>query len=142
MPMYLAVATRPDIVYAVNYVSQFVEKPRQKHWEMVKHILKYIKGTVDLGIRYNATWKTGELEAYSDADFASDTMTRRSVSGIILKYGGGAIVWASRRQNCVSLSTTEAEYIASSEAAKDIVWLTRFFSLGDFTLKMGTCTFS
>lgn len=68
------------------------------------------------------------FEAYSDADYASDTTTRKLISGIVLKYSGGAIVWASRRQDCVSLSTTEAEYIASSEAAKDIVWLTRLFN--------------
>jgi len=105
-----------------------MENPRQKHWAMIKRIFKYIKGTVGLGIRYDVAWKTGELEAYSDADFASDTTTRRSVSGILLKYSGGAIVWVSRRQDCVSLSTTEAEYIASSEAAKDTIWLTRLFN--------------
>ncbi|KMQ87258.1 retrovirus-related pol polyprotein from transposon tnt 1-94 [Lasius niger] len=126
--MYLAVATRLDIAYAVNYASQFLEKPGQQHWAIIKQIFKYIKGTIGLEIRYSAAWKTGVLEAYSDAGYASDTTTRKSISGIVLKYSGEAIVWASRRQDCVSLSTTEAEYIASSEAAKDIVWLTHLFN--------------
>lgn len=68
---------------------------------MIKRIFKYIKGTINLGICYKAAWKTGELEAYSDADYASDTTTRKSISGIVLKYSGGAIVWASRRQKTV-----------------------------------------
>lgn len=125
--MYLAVATRPDIAYAVNFASQFLEKPGQQHWAIVKRIFKYIKGTSRLGIRYDAASKTGMLEAYSDADYANDATTRRSISGIVIKYSGGAITWASRRQDCISLSTTEAEYIASSEATKDIIWLTRLF---------------
>jgi hypothetical protein len=117
--MYLAVATRPDIAFAVAYVSRFLEKPKERHWSAVKRIFKYLRGTSALGIRYDALGNA-QLEAYSDSDFASDPDTRRSVSGIVFKYSGGAIVWAS-----VSLSTTEAEYVAASEAAKDVVWLTR-----------------
>lgn len=126
--MYLAVANQPKIAYAVNYASQFLERSGKQYWEMVKQIFKYIKGTIGLGICYDAAWKTGVLEAYSDADYASDIATRKSISGIVIKYSKGAIVWASRRQDCISLSTTESEYIASSEAAKDIVWLKRLFN--------------
>jgi hypothetical protein len=125
--MYLAVATRPDIAFAVAYVSRFLEKPKERHWSAVKRIFKYLRGTSALGIRYDALGNA-QLEAYSDSDFASDPDTRRSVSGIVFKYSGGAIVWASRRQQSVSLSTTEAEYVAASEAAKDVVWLTRLFN--------------
>ncbi|KAH0815295.1 hypothetical protein GEV33_007494 [Tenebrio molitor] len=125
--MYLTVATRPDIAFAVAYVSRFLEKPKERHWSAVKCIFKYLRGTSTLGIRYDALGNA-QLEAYSDSDFASDPDTRRSVSGIVFKYSGGAIVWASRRQQSVSLSTTEAEYVAASEAAKDVVWLTRLFN--------------
>jgi hypothetical protein len=125
--MYLAVATRPDIAFAVAYVSRFLEKPKERHWSAVKRIFKYLRGTSALGIRYDALGNA-QLEAYSDSDFASDPDTRRSVSGIVFKYSGGAIVWASRRLQSVSLSTTEAEYVAASEAAKDVVWLTRLFN--------------
>ncbi|XP_071652413.1 uncharacterized protein [Temnothorax longispinosus] len=126
--MYLAVATRPDIAFAVSYVSQFLEKPKEQHWAMVKRILKYLKGTTTMGIKYNAVGVAGELESYSNADYASDEATRRSVSGIVFKFSGGAIVWASKRQQSVALSTTEAEYVAASEAAKDAVWLSRLFN--------------
>lgn len=126
--IYLAVATRPDIAFAVGYVSQFLEKPKEQHWTMVKRILKYLKGTITMGIRYKAAGMAGELESYSDADYASDEATRRSVSGMIFKFSGGAIVWASKRQQSVALSTTEAEYVAASEAAKDSVWLSRLFN--------------
>jgi hypothetical protein len=125
--MYLAVATRPDIAFAVGYVSRFLEKPKERHWSAVKRIFKYLRGTSALGIRYDALGNA-QLETYSDSDFANDPDTRRSVSGIVFKYSGGAIVWASRRQQSVSLSTTEAEYVAASEAAKDVVWLTRLFN--------------
>ncbi|XP_046395762.1 uncharacterized mitochondrial protein AtMg00810-like [Ischnura elegans] len=74
------------------------------------------------GILYSSSENGGELVGYSDADYASDPTMRRSVSGIVFMHSGGAITWASRRQQCVSLSTTEAEYIAASEAAKDAVW--------------------
>jgi hypothetical protein len=94
--MYLAVATRPDIAFAVAYVSRFLEKPKERHWSAVKRIFKYLRGTSALGIRYDALGNA-QLEAYSDSDFASDPDTRRSVSGVVFKYSGGAIVWASRR---------------------------------------------
>lgn len=125
--MYLAVATRPDIVFAVSYCSQFLDKAEKHHWAMVKRILKYLKGTVEYGILFKHNFQPGILEAYCDADYASDTTTRKSVSGFVFKYSGGAIAWASRRQQCVSLSTTEAEYVAASEAAKEAIWLERLF---------------
>lgn len=124
--LYLAVATRPDIAFAVSYVSQFLEKPKQKHW-MMKRILKYIKGTSTLGIQYKVAEKAGKLIAYSDADYTSDVRSRRSVSGVVCMYSGGAITWCSRRQHSVSLSTTEAEYVAVCEAAKKIMWLVRLY---------------
>ena len=126
--MYLAVATRPDISFAVGYVSQFLDKAEQKHWLIVKRILRYIRGTASFGICFRHNSKSGILEAYCDVDYASDTSTRRSLSGGAFKYSDGAIVWISRRQKSVSLSTTEAEYMAASEAAKEVVWLHRLFS--------------
>jgi hypothetical protein len=125
--MYMAIATRPDIAFAVSYCSQFLDKAEHKHWSMVKRVLKYIKGTHNFALVFKSGLQPGVLETYSDADYASDITTRKSVSGIVFKYSGGAIGWASRRQQCVSLSTTEAEYVAASEAAKEIVWLKRLF---------------
>jgi hypothetical protein len=124
--MYLAVVTRPDITFAVNYVSQFLEKPTNRHWQLVKRILRYLKGTPNLGILFKRTGSS-KLEIYSDADFASDPITRKSVSGMISMFNGAPISWFSKRQQCVSLSTTEAEYIAASEASKEAIWLHRIF---------------
>ncbi|XP_011687007.1 PREDICTED: membrane metallo-endopeptidase-like 1 [Wasmannia auropunctata] len=123
--MFLAIATRSDIAYAVSYASQFLEEPKRNHWAIIKQIFKYIRSTKSLGIYYKVAERTGELEAFSDADYASDVTTQRSVSGIILRYSGGAVIWASRRQECVSLSTTEVEYVAS----------TRIREIGDAPLK-------
>jgi Reverse transcriptase (RNA-dependent DNA polymerase) len=126
--MYLAVATRPDMAFAVSYLSQFLDKAESIHWAMVQCTLKYLKATKGHGLEYKVNYKPGELECYSDADYASDVETRKSVSGILCMYSGAAISWASRRQQSVSLSTTESEFHAASEAAKEIVWLTRMFS--------------
>lgn len=125
--MYLAVGTRPDIMFAVSYVSRFLEHPQEIHWSLVKRILKYIKGSVSLGIKYEATHANGRLEIYTDADYASDPATRRSVSGIVAKFCGGAVTWASKRQQCISLSTTESEYVAASEGAREAMWLFRLY---------------
>ena len=129
--MYLAVVTRPDLAFAVSYASQFLDKPKERHWKLIKRILKYLRGTASMGILYRPAVKTGEVEVFSDADFAGEPSTRRSVSGMVSMYSGGAITWMSRRQQCVSLSTTEAEYIAVSEAGKEAVWLNRL--LGGIT---------
>jgi len=126
--MYLAVATRPDLAFSVSYVSQFLKQPSEQQWTLVKRIFRYLKGSTDKGIVYRAE-KAGLLHVYSDADYASDPVTRRSVSGMVSMYSGGAVSWASQRQKCVSLSTTQAEYnIATSEAAKEVMWLSRLYN--------------
>ena len=125
--MYLAVATRPDLAFSVNYASRFLEQPSEQQWTLVKRIFRYLKGSTDKGIVYK-TGEAGVLHVYSDADYASDPATRRSVSGMVSLYSGGAVSWASQRQKCVSLSTTQAEYIAASEAAKEVVWLSRLYN--------------
>lgn len=125
--MYLAVGTRPDVAFAVSYVSQFLGRPEEQHWSLVKRIMKYLRSSSELGILYRAGEITRRLQIFSDADFASDPVTRRSVSGMVSMYSGGAITWMSRRQQCVSLSTTEAEFVAASEAARETVWLSRLF---------------
>ena len=129
--MYLAVATRPDIAYAVSIVSQKLENPKESDWNNVKRIFKYIVGTLKMGILYQRDFKSGVLEAFSDADYAGDVETRRSTSGVVCKYAGGIISWLSKKQASVSMSTTESEFIAASEGAKEVVWLTRL--LGNLT---------
>lgn len=125
--MYLMVATRPDIAFAIGVVSRFMEQPTEAHVNAVKRIMRYIKGTVKYGIRFDA--RAGKvLIGSSDADYAGDTETRRSTSGRVIMFCGGAVSWGSERQKSVSLSTTESEYNAGSDAVKELIWLIRLIS--------------
>lgn len=122
--MYLAVATRPDISYAIGIVSRFLNKPKEAHVNAVKRILKYLRGTTDFGIIFDSDTKR-DIVCYSDSDYANDPDTRRSTSGNVFMLGTSAISWASQRQKCVALSSTEAEYIAAALAMKEMVWIDR-----------------
>ncbi|UYV60351.1 hypothetical protein LAZ67_1000907 [Cordylochernes scorpioides] len=105
--MYLVTGTRPDIAYAVSRVSQFMNSPGPSHWTVVKKIFGYLKATKNIGICFGGSSCTTSLIGFSDADFAGDLDTRKSTTGY----------------NCVSLSTTESEYIAASKATKEAIWL-------------------
>jgi hypothetical protein len=122
--MYAMVCTRPDIAYAVGVVSRFLSNPGEKHWEAVKWILRYLRGTSKLGI----TFGNGEpmLVGYTDSDMAGNKDNMKSTSGYLMTFAGGAVSWQSRLQKCVALSTTEAEYMAATEACKELLWLKRF----------------
>ncbi|CAH9062481.1 unnamed protein product [Cuscuta epithymum] len=122
--MYAMVCTRPDIAQAVGTVSRFLSNPGKEHWEAVKWILRYLKGTTKLSLCYGGADPV--LEGYTDADMAGDTDSRKSTSGYIYTFAGGTVSWQSRLQKCVALSTTEAEYIAAAEAGKEMLWLKRF----------------
>lgn len=117
------ISTRPDISYAVGQVAQFSSNPSKAHWEAVKRILAYLKGTADYGIFFSGSKKDGLLSTYSDADYAGDLETRRSTTGFWLILNEGPVAWTSRRQHCTTLSTTEAEYVAVCEATKETVWM-------------------
>jgi hypothetical protein len=92
-----------------------------------KRILRYLKGTTSLGIIYKANKNNGNIfTGYSDASFANND-DRTSVSGYVFTLTGGAITWGSKKQNAVSLSTTEAEYICLSDAAREATWLRNLF---------------
>ena len=114
--------TRPDIAFAVGVVSRFMQTPKKSHLEAVRRILRYIKGTLDLGLFYKSQI-TCKLEGYCDADYAGDYDTRRSTTGYAFSLGSGVVTWCSKRQPTVSLSTTEAEYRATTMAAQEITWL-------------------
>uniref|UniRef100_A0A3Q7IYG7 Uncharacterized protein n=1 Tax=Solanum lycopersicum TaxID=4081 RepID=A0A3Q7IYG7_SOLLC len=122
--MYAMVCTRPDIAHAVGLVSRYLANPSKVHWEAVKWILRYLRGTSNLSLCFGG----GEpiLEGFTDADMAGDLDNRKSTSGYLFKFAGGAISWQSKLQKCVALSTTEAEYIEAVEASKEMLWLKRF----------------
>ncbi len=120
--MYASVATRPDISFAVSTLSQFLENPGEAHWEAVKRIFRYLSGTRGLALTYGRD--SHDLLGYTDADGASQDH-RRAISGYLFLIDGGAISWSSRKQELVTLSTAEAEYVAATHAAKEAVWLRR-----------------
>lgn len=120
--IYLMIGSRPDIAYSVGKLSQFMDAYDKTHWAAVKHILRYLKGTLDLGITYHGNG-TNKLEGFCDSDYAGDQETRKSTSGFIFMMNGGAVSWSSKLQRVIALSTTEAEYISLAEATKQSMWL-------------------
>lgn len=126
--MYLAVATRPDIAHAVGVLARFSSNPGPAHWTALKHLCRYIKGTIDVKLCYEPDPQQSEMfTTYADADFGGDVDSRRSTSGMVVKMGTGAISWASKLQPVVTLSTTEAEYISATSAGQEILWLRNLF---------------
>lgn len=122
--MYLAMGRRPDIAFALSTVSQYLESPAKIHWNAVKRILKYLKGTVDYGLTYKTDVDL-KLLAFSDADYAGDIKTRRTTTGYVFKLGECTISWCSQKQKVVALSTTESEYIAAAQTIEELIWLER-----------------
>ena len=116
--------TRPDITFAVHKVAQFSHQPKKHHWTAVLRILRYVKGTVDFGIKYSGT----KVEVYSDTDFAGDRKDRKSTKGNVFLIGGGAVMWESQKIRSVPTSSTEAEYIGLSDTAKKAIWFRRLLS--------------
>ncbi|MCO5575380.1 hypothetical protein L7F22_029180 [Adiantum nelumboides] len=99
--MYAMVATRPDIAFALGVVSHYMANPGKKHWDAVKHLLRYLK------------------------DYAGCLDTQKSTSGYVFLFARATISWSSVLQTCTSSSTTESEYVAASSASKEVVWLAR-----------------
>ena len=105
--MYL-MNTKLDIFFAVNTLSQFLTDPRNVHLIVAKHILRYLRGTVDYGLKYDANQNIN-LEGCVDSDWVGSAIDRKSTSGCGFSMGSGVISWFSRKQSCVALSTAEVE---------------------------------
>ncbi|KAK6121804.1 hypothetical protein DH2020_044417 [Rehmannia glutinosa] len=126
--MYLS-ATRPDIMFAVSLLSRYMDRPTELHFQAAKRVLRYVKCTVDLGIFY----KNGgdeKLISYTDSDYAGDLDDRKSTSGYVFLLSSGAVSWSSKKQPIVTLSTTEAEFVAAASCACQAIWMRRI--LEDF----------
>lgn len=120
--MYAMVRSRPDLGYAVGLVCRFMSSPGRDHWAAVKWILRYLKGTLKTRSTFKKHSEFG-IEGFSDSDYSADLDKRRSVTGYTFKVWGNTVCWKSNLQSVVALSTTEAEYMALSEAAKEALWL-------------------
>uniref|UniRef100_A0A2N9FFW3 Integrase catalytic domain-containing protein n=1 Tax=Fagus sylvatica TaxID=28930 RepID=A0A2N9FFW3_FAGSY len=129
--MYAMVCTRPDIAHAVGVVSRFMVNLGKEHWEAVKWIFRYLRGSSKSCLSFGSSKPV--LEGYTDADMAGDLDGKKSTSGFLFTFARGAVSWQSKLQKCVALSTTEAEYIAATEAGKEMLWMKRF--LQDLGLK-------
>ena len=121
---FAAVVARPDLSCTVSVLSQFNVKPSSKHLAAAKRVLRYIKGTLDARIVYSRPAR--EATAFSDADWAGDLDSRRSRTGYVVMLNNGAIAWRSSLQQTVALSTTESEYMALTEATKEVQWMRSF----------------
>jgi hypothetical protein len=141
--MYLAIGTRPDIAYSVQRLAQFTQNPKPVHWTAVKRIFRYLKGTRTLGITYEGSNELNneELNIYCDADWASDS-DRKSISGYVITLAGGAVAWSSKKQTTVALSTAEAEYVAATHCAKQVIWHRSLLNEGGIPLPSTSTIFS
>ena len=136
---YVSCGTRPDISYATGQLSQHMMDPRAGHMKAAWKVLRYLRGTLLLCIKYGGVPKAqlgdmlanerllyAMLRGYADASYAGDPQDRKSIMGYCFMLNGGIVTWSSRKQRTVSNSTTEAEYIATSYAAKEAVWIRRY----------------
>ncbi|KAG9446257.1 hypothetical protein H6P81_012385 [Aristolochia fimbriata] len=119
--MYAMVSTRPDIAHAVGVVSRFMKNPGKEHWEAVKWIFRYLKGTSNYCLCFGGN--NIDVKGFVDSNHAGDKDNGRSTSGYVFTVGGTAVSWVSKLQKVVALSSTEAKYVAATEASKEYIWL-------------------
>jgi hypothetical protein len=126
--MYL-LATRPDLAFSVCLVARFMERPTEMHVAAIKRIMRYLKGTSSMGILYKKS-DSGNLNliGWSDSDYAGDLDDRKSTSGYVFQLGNGVVSWSSKKQPIVTLSTTEAEFVAAASCACQGIWLRSMLS--------------
>jgi hypothetical protein len=124
--MYLT-STRPNICFSVNTLSQFLVEPRHVHLVVAKHVMRYLKGTIDCGLSYDGDHDF-TLSGYIDADWAGSVSDRKITSGCCFSLGSTMILWQSRKQSNIALSTTEAEYIAACSASCEAIWFRKLLT--------------
>ena len=138
--LYAAISTRPDITHAVVQVSKHNANPNQQHWIAVQRIMRYLKRFPNVPLvfgaaaddkRHGASLQHASsgvvpvhmIEAFCDADWAGDRVDRKSTTGYIIKVNGSVVSWASKKQDSVTLSTAEAEYMAITATAQEVRWI-------------------
>ena len=126
--MYLSLAARPDITFAVSKLARYASKPKLAHWKALKRILRYLAGTKDLKLRLGAVGDEPKVLTFVDSDYAADTEDRKSTTGYGITLGLGLIVWRTVKQSAVALSTCEAEYMALGSAVADGLFLNRVYN--------------
>ena len=130
--LYLC-ASRPDIILSVCMCARFQANPKESHHIAVKRILRYLAHTPTLGLWYPKGAQF-DLVGYSDSDWAGDRVDRKSTSGTCHFLGRSLVCWASKKQNCVSISTAEAVYIDVGSCCTQILWLKK--TLKDYGIQL------
>ena len=119
--LYLT-ASRPDISYSVRVCARYQANSKESHMTTLKRIIKYVKTTTEFGVWYNKD-TSDVLAGYSDADWARNADDRKSTSGACFYVGNNLVSWMSKKQNSISLSTAEAEYIAAGSCCTQLLWM-------------------
>ena len=117
--MYAMVATRPDLAHSVGVVSRYMSNPSKQHWDAVRNILRYLRGTSELSLCYGE--QDMSVRGYADSDYAGSVDSRKSTGGYLFCFNGAPLTWQSKRQSVVTTSTTEAEYVAACEGNKEAI---------------------
>jgi len=127
--LFIVRCTRPDICYAVHFLSRFLTEYGEDQWKAAMWILKYLKGTKSMGILYKPdTEEVSEtLIGFSDSDHGSDKRTRKSTSGCLFTYNGAPVIWRSKKQTCVALSSAEAEFVALGDCGREAKWILKLY---------------
>lgn len=124
--MYIMLGSRPDLCYCINYFSKFQNCYTEKHWKYLKNVLRYLKTSQNFGLKYTRSKNSNLsdlLTAYVDSDYANDVYDRKSVSGFVLKVYDNVVLWKTKKQSTVSLSSAEAEYIALSSCLTEVIFI-------------------
>ncbi|KAJ1044802.1 hypothetical protein NDA10_002430 [Ustilago hordei] len=122
--LWVANSTRPDLSLTVGVLARHMREPSQEHYQAAQRVLRYLESTRQVGLVYRASESQEPLVAHSDANWASDaTIQRRSTSGSVALVYGNPVAWKSATQKCVSLSAVEAEFIAATEATREVLFL-------------------
>jgi hypothetical protein len=121
--LHISNSTRPDITYTVSILAAKMQSPSKLDWLRIKRLLRYLQGTKKYSIKVKRNQHNIQSHVYTDADHASCTETRRSRTGILILLGGFPITWHSKKQNLVTLSTVESEYVAASTATQELTWV-------------------
>ena len=119
---WLANGTRPDIAYAAGVLACFNNCAGKAQWTAVKHLLRYIKGTIDYKLHYGPHPHPAVFASISDANYTGDVESATSATGYVLLMGGGAVFWSSKLQSHIAHSTTEAEFIAGESCTQDMAF--------------------
>lgn len=136
--MYLSNCTRPDISFAIHELAKSMSNYGPKHFEAAKHLLRYLQGTRSRGIIYGNSPNTYPIfKVFANSDWAMSE-NRKSISGFLIECGNGPLTWSSKQQIVVALSSCEAEYIASSHCARQVLWLRSLFHELGFTQNFPT----